>query len=49
MEKKLLELFKKRTAKKTNKKELRIEKVIKRKDDKYMLHGKDTIICLIDG
>ena len=47
MEKKLLELFKKELQK-TNQKELKIEKVIKRKDDKYMLHGKDTIICLIE-
>ena len=50
MEKKLLECFTKTNCKKTNQKEFRIEKVIKRKGDKlYMLNGKDTIICLIVG
>ena len=45
--KKLLELFMKKDCKKTNQKEFRIKKVIQRKGDKYMLNGKDTIICLI--
>ena len=39
--------YKKKDCKKTNQKEFRIKKVIQRKGDKYMLNGKDTIICLI--
>ena len=34
---------------KTNQKEFRIAKVIKKKAINYMLNGKDTIICLIVG
>ena len=34
---------------KTNKKEFRIEKVIKRKGDKLYVNGKVMIICLIVG
>ena len=37
-EKKLLELFTKKNCKKANRKELRVEKVIKRNDDNYILN-----------
>ena len=37
-EKKLLELFTKKNCKKTNQKELRVEKVVKGNDDTYMLN-----------
>ena len=40
MDKKLLELFTQRNCKKTNKKECRIEKVIKRKGDKLYVKFK---------
>ena len=49
MEKKLLKRFTKKKLQKTNQKELRGGKVIKRKDDKLYLNGKDTIIRLIAG
>ena len=35
--------------KKKNQKEFRVEKIIKRKCDNYMLNGKDTIILLTVG
>ena len=41
--------FYEKELQKTNQKELRIEKVIKRKGDKFMLNGKNTIIRLIAG
>ena len=37
-EKKLVELFTKKNSKKTNQKELRVEKVVKGNDDTYMLN-----------
>ena len=40
VEKKLLELSTKKNCKKTNQKELRIKKVIKRKDDKLYVKWK---------
>ena len=40
MEKKLLECFTKKNCKKTNQKEFRIEKVIKRKGDKLYVKWK---------
>ena len=49
MEKKLLKFFVKKNCKKANKKEIRIEKVIQKKDGNYMLNRKDTITCLIAG
>ena len=45
--KKLLEHFTRKTQQKTNQKEFRVEKVIKRKSD--MLNGKVMIIHLIVG
>ena len=48
-EKKLVELFTKKNSKKTNQKELRVEKVIKRNDDNYMLNWKGRINRLIAG
>ena len=45
--KKFLEHFTKKTQQKTNQKEFRVEKVIKRKSD--MLNGKVMIIHLIVG
>ena len=48
-EKKLLELFTKKNCKKTNQKELRVERVIKRNDDTYMLYWKGRINRLIAG
>ena len=48
-EKKLLEHFIKTNCKKTNQKEFRIEKVIKRKVINYMLNGKVMIMRLIAG
>ena len=48
-EKKLVELFTKKNCKKTNQKELRVEKVIKRNDDNYMLNWKGRINRLIAG
>ena len=47
--KKLLESFTKKEFQKTNQKEFRVEKIIKRKGDDCMLNGKSTIILLIDG
>ena len=41
--------FYEKELQKTNQKEFKIEKVIKRKGDKYMLNGKDIIIHLIVG
>ena len=49
MEKKLLELFTKKNCKKTNQKELRVKRVIKRNDDTYMLYWKGRINRLIAG
>ena len=49
MEKKLLKFFVKKNCKKANQKEIRIEKVIQKKDGNYMLNRKDTITCLIAG
>ena len=46
--KKLLKRFSKKNCKKKPKR-VRIEKVIKRKGDKYMLNGKAMIILLIVG
>ena len=48
-EKKLLELFTKKNCKKTNQKELRVEKVVKRNDDTYILNWKGRINRLIAG
>ena len=50
-EKKLLERFMEKNCKKKkkNQKEFRVEKIIKRKCDNYMLNGKDTIILLTVG
>ena len=48
-EKKLLEHFGKTNCKKQIKKELRMEKVIKKKVINYMLNGKVMIISLIVG
>ena len=41
--------FYKKELQKTNKKEFKIEKVIKKKVINYMLNGKDTVIHLIVG
>ena len=41
--------FYKKESQKTNQKELRVQKVIKRKVIKYILNGKAAIICLITG
>ena len=46
MEKKLWEVLMK---KKTNQKEFRTEKLMKRKETNYMSNGKDIIILLIAG
>ena len=45
--KKLLKLFTKNSCKKTNQKEFRNEKKIKKKAINYMLDGKVTIVHLI--
>ena len=42
-------MFDKKESQKTNKKEFRAEKVIKRKGDKLMLNGKPTIVLLTVG
>ena len=47
MVKKLLEHFMKKKLKKTNQKEFRIEKVIRKGEKSYMSNGKDMIIHLI--
>ena len=49
MVKKLLEHSIKKDLQKTNQKEFRIEKVIKKKEISYMSNGKDMIIHLIAG
>ena len=41
--------FYEKELQKTNQKEFRIEKVIKRKGNKFMSNGKDIIILLIAG
>ena len=41
--------FYEKELQKTIQKEFRIEKVLKRKGDKFMTNGKDMIICLIVG
>ena len=41
--------FYKKKLQKTNQKEFKIEKVIKKKVINYMLNGKDTVIHLIVG
>ena len=43
---KLLERFIKKNCKNTNQKEFRVEKVINRKGDNYMLNEKTAIILL---
>ena len=43
---KLLERFVKKNCKNTNQKEFRVEKVINRKGDNYMLNEKTAIILL---
>ena len=47
--KRLLERFTKKNCKKTNQKEFRVEKVIKRKGNKLYVNGKATIVLLIVG
>ena len=42
-------MFYKKESQKTNQKEFRAEKVIKRKGDKLMLNGKPTIVLLTVG
>ena len=49
VEKKLLERFTKKIAKKTNQKEFRIENVIKRKSNRLYVKGKAVIVHLIVG
>ena len=46
--KKLLESFTRKKCKQQIKKSLEL-KINKKKDDKYMLSGKNTIICLVAG
>ena len=41
--------FYEKELQKTNQKEFRIEKVIKKKVVNYMLNGNDAIFCLIAG
>ena len=45
----IIRTFYEKDLQKTNQKEFRIEKVIKRKGDKYMSNGKVMIICSIVG
>ena len=45
----IIGIFYEKELRKTNKKEFRIEKVIKRKGDKLYVNGKVMIICLIVG
>ena len=47
--KKLLKRFTKKDCKKTNQKELRVEKLKKEKAINYMLNGNATIVFLIVG
>ena len=49
MVQRLLEAFMKKKLQKTNQKEFRIEKTLKRKGDKLYVHGKDMTIHLIVG
>ena len=42
-------MFDKKESQKTNQKEFRAEKVVKRKGDKLMLNGKPTIVLLTVG
>ena len=46
---KIVGTFYEKELQKTNQKKFKIEKVIKRKGDKFMLSEKDTIIGLIAG
>ena len=48
-EKKLLERFMETNCKKTNQKEFRVQKVIKRKSDKLYVNGKAIMILLTVG
>ena len=45
----IVETFYEKELQKTNQKDFRIKKVIKKKDENYMLNGKDTIVRLIAG
>ena len=49
MVQRLLEAFMKKKLQKTNQKEFRIEKTLKRKGDKLYVNGKDMTIHLIVG
>ena len=45
----IVETFYEKELQKTNQKDFRIKKVIKKKYENYMLNGKDTIVRLIAG